>query len=64
MTSDRDPLRFFYFVLRSGDLAFASRLARMLDTQLQALPRDPRAMAGGAVGVLASLVGQLRLDTA
>lgn len=64
MTSDRDPLRFFHFVRGSGDLAFAGRLARMLDSELRTLPRGPRPASDGAAGVLASLVQRLELGVA
>lgn len=64
MTADRDPLPFLHFVLRSGDLAFARRLARMFDNELRAHPRRPRPASVGATGVLTSLVRRLELGTA
>ncbi len=64
MTSDHDLLRFLHFVRRSGDLAFARRIIRMLDTELQALPRDSGVAPGGAARVLRSVVEQLALGAA
>jgi len=64
MTSDHDLFRFLDFVRRSGDLAFARRIARMLDIELQALPRDTGVASGGAARVLRSVVEQLALGAA
>jgi len=64
VTSDHDLFRFLHFVRRSGDLAFARRITRMLDTELQALPRDTGVAPSAAARVLSSVVEQLALGAA
>ncbi len=51
MDAHHDPIRFFHFVRRSGDVGFARLLCLLirgdpelrerLDSELRALPRDP-----------------------
>jgi len=74
MTSQHDPIRFLHFVRRSGDLAFARHIAKLLrgdphlrdriDRELRSLPRDPGATSRGAARVLGSVVERLGLGTA
>ena len=74
MNRDHDPIRFFHFVRRSGDLGFARLLCQLMrgdpglrermDSELRALPRDPVPGRAAAAGVLGTLVEQLGLGPA
>ena len=74
MDAHHDPIRFFHFVRRSGDVGFARllcllirgdpQLRERLDSELRTLPRDPGPEPTGGVRVLDSLITQLGLGTA